>query len=90
VLTKDSSRHILRKSLRSADARVRHVGQYHQVLMGLRQRSIESFSRQDEATVRDIFAHFERVLGPVGDSPQMRQEKRMPVRQSCGRASTRD
>jgi hypothetical protein len=41
-------------------------GQYHERLMRFRPRAIESFSRQDEDMVREIFDSLERVLGPVG------------------------
>jgi hypothetical protein len=42
------------------------VSHYYERLMDLRPRTIESFSRQDEDTVREVFDSLERVLGPVG------------------------
>jgi hypothetical protein len=36
------------------------------LLMRLRERTIASFTSQDEDTVRGVFARFEEVLGPVG------------------------
>lgn len=42
------------------------VCQYLQVLKDWRQRSILSFSSEDEIVVKEVFREFHRVLGPVG------------------------
>ena len=39
---------------------------HKQTIMGLRQRAIETFSDEDEATVTELFDDFGKVLGPVG------------------------
>jgi hypothetical protein len=44
-----------------------HVVTHHEEdLASLRDRSIESFSDEDEATIKRLFGEFEEVLGPVG------------------------
>jgi len=46
---------------------IEHVtSSYQQDLTGFRQRSIESFSDEDEVMVKRLFGSFEKVLGPVG------------------------
>lgn len=51
---------------------IEHLLERHQeTLAGLRQRSIESFCDEDEATVKRLFQSFEEVLGPVGASKSL-------------------
>lgn len=47
------------------------VSSHQQVLATFRQRSIESFSDEDEATVKRVFESFEEVLGAVGASKSL-------------------
>ncbi len=42
------------------------ITRYQQVVMGYRQRTIESLADVDEANIKEIFEDFEKVLGPVG------------------------
>lgn len=44
----------------------RLIASHEQTIMDFRQRSIETFSSSDEATVMRLFEDFEIVLGPVG------------------------
>jgi hypothetical protein len=44
----------------------RVVEGHHQELANVRNRSIESFSEEDEAKAKGLFSDFEEVLGPVG------------------------
>jgi hypothetical protein len=44
----------------------RIVNHDQQLLIGFRQRSIASFSGEDEDAVHAVFARFEPILGPVG------------------------
>lgn len=42
------------------------VASYHSVLKEYRDRSIESFSKEDEKIINKVFGAFEQILGPVG------------------------